>query len=169
MITDEELQKDSSGLQKELNDLQFQLFRMRENMKDISKDARVLGIDQSKDDEWMIVHSIDDGRTCKIMLSDCQSPYRGRCDFSLVASYTEEKRAIHIGDIKGPAGYGYGSICMKYLKEKAREHNIPVITGDIAERDWDHVDRLIHFYEKHHFEVTIDPGSKSGEIQWQDF
>lgn len=68
MITDEELQKDSSGLQKELNDLQFQLFRMRENMKDISKDSRVLGIDQSKDDEWMIVHSIDDGRTCKIML-----------------------------------------------------------------------------------------------------
>ncbi|MEC1826458.1 hypothetical protein P9E84_21845, partial [Bacillus paralicheniformis] len=56
----------------------------------------------------------------------------------------------------------------KYLKEKAREHNIPVITGDIAERDWDHVDRLIHFYEKHHFEVTIDPGLKSGEIQWQD-
>lgn len=93
--------KDSSGLQKELNELQFQLFRMRENMKDISKDSRVLGIDQSKDDEWMIVHSIDDGRTCKIMLSDCQSPYRGRCDFSLVASYKEENARSISGILKG--------------------------------------------------------------------
>ncbi len=155
-------------MQKELNELQFQLFRMRENMKDISKDSRVLGIDQSKDDEWMIVHSIDDGRTCKIMLSDCQSPYRGRCDFSLVASYKEEKCAIHIGDIKGPAGYGYGSICMNIFKRKSPRAQHTGHHGDIAERDWDHVDRLIHFYEKHHFEVTIDPGLKSGEIQWQD-
>ncbi|MBD5018759.1 hypothetical protein GUF50_04770, partial [Xanthomonas citri pv. citri] len=85
------------------------------NMKDLSKDAKVLGIDQSKHDEWMIVSSIDDGQTCKIMLTDCKTAYRGKGCFSLVASYKDD--AIHIGDIKGPPNHGFGSICMKYLKD----------------------------------------------------
>lgn len=67
-------------------------------MKDLSKDAKVLGIDQSKHDEWMIVSSIDDGQTCKIMLTDCKTAYRGKGCFSLVASYKDD--VIHIGDIK---------------------------------------------------------------------
>lgn len=148
----------------ELEELQFQIYRMQENMKEISKKSSVLGIDQSKDDDWIIVHSIDDGQTLKIMLNDCKSAYRGSCHFSLIASIQED--SIHIGDIKGPHNEGYGTICMKFLKEKARDLNIPEITGDIAPRDWDHLDRLVHFYEKHHFQIDIDHSAKSGAIKW---
>lgn len=90
-------EKNRQELEEELNDLEFQIYRMQENMKDLSKDAKVLGIDQSKHDEWMIVSSIDDGQTCKIMLTDCKTAYRGKGCFSLVASYKDD--AIHIGDI----------------------------------------------------------------------
>ncbi|KAA6450213.1 GNAT family protein [Bacillus atrophaeus] len=162
----ETIEKNREELKEELNQLEIQMYRMQENIKDISKDSRVLGIDQSKDEDWLIVSSIDDGQTCKIMLTDCETAYRGRSRFSLVASYQND--AIHIGDIKGPPNLGYGSICIKFLKEIARDHNIPKVTGDIAKRDWDHVERLIHFYEKHHFEVSIDCDSQSGEIKWVD-
>lgn len=97
MFTAEE--RDQKELEKELHKLEFQIFRMRENLIDVSKDARVLGIDQSNNDDWIIVSSIDDGQTCKIMLTDCESAYRGRGCFSLIASYYDN--AIHIGDIKG--------------------------------------------------------------------
>ncbi|MGC4751853.1 hypothetical protein ACOTSX_05655 [Bacillus velezensis] len=159
-------ERDQKELEKELHKLEFQIFRMRENLIDVSKDARVLGIDQSNNDDWIIVSSIDDGQTCKIMLTDCESAYRGRGCFSLIASYYDN--AIHIGDIKGPPNHGYGSICMKFLKYIAREQNIPKVTGDIAKRDWDHVDRLVHFYEKHQFDVWIDNDTQSGGIKWID-
>ncbi|WP_205128517.1 hypothetical protein, partial [Salmonella enterica] len=64
-------EKNRQELEEELNDLEFQIYRMQENMKDLSKDAKVLGIDQSKHDEWMIVSSIDDGQTCKDRKASC--------------------------------------------------------------------------------------------------
>lgn len=53
-----------------------------------------------------------------------------------------------------------------FKKDLSIEQNIPEITGDIDDRDWDHVDLLIHFYEKHDFQVEIDYEDKSGEIKW---
>ncbi|MEC2181022.1 hypothetical protein P9F25_21005, partial [Bacillus subtilis] len=38
-------EKNRQELEEELNDLEFQIYRMQENMKDLSKDAKVLGID----------------------------------------------------------------------------------------------------------------------------
>lgn len=80
MFTAEE--RDQKELEKELHKLEFQIFRMRENLIDVSKDARVLGIDQSNNDDWIIVSSIDDGQTCKIMLTDCESAYQEEAVFT---------------------------------------------------------------------------------------
>jgi hypothetical protein len=168
LLMKEDLNKSPSEVKQDLEDLQFQLFRMQDNIKEISKKHQIIGIDQSKEEKWVIVSAFDDGNRCQIMVNDCDTAYRGNWDFSLQAQYKDEDNAIHIGDIKGPANQGYGSICMNHLKEIAREQNIPVITGDIAKRDWDHVDRLVYFYEKHDFEVEIDPTTKSGEIIWKD-
>jgi GNAT superfamily N-acetyltransferase len=165
---EEEEKKDPIELKKDLEDLEFQLFRMQDNLKEIAKKGQVIGIDQSKEDKWVIVYAVDDGNSCKVMLNDCETAYKGVWDFSIHAVYSDDN-TIHIGDIKGPANKGYGSICMNYLKDIAREQNIQFIKGDIAERDWDHLDRLIHFYEKHHFRVSIDHETKSGEIKWNDF
>ncbi|MEW4282123.1 hypothetical protein [Priestia koreensis] len=163
----EEDVREPEEIKEEFEKLEFQLFRMQENMKEIAKDAEIVGIDQTKDDKWVIVSAVDDGNICKLMVNDCERAYRGTWDFSILAQYKEED-TIHIGDIKGPANQGYGSICMNFLKEIARDKNIPFITGDIAKRDWDHVDRLVHFYSKHDFNVTVDYDEKSGEIEWND-
>ncbi|MCA1032422.1 GNAT family N-acetyltransferase [Bacillus timonensis] len=163
-----EKSNDPEELKEEIEDLEFQMFRMQENLKEIAKKWNVIGIEQTNDDRWVIVYTLDDGKRCTIMISDCETPFQGTWDFSLHATYQKKDDTIHIGDIKGPANKGYGTICMNYLKHIAREQNIPAITGDIAERDWDHVDRLIHFYEKHDFEVEVDFNNQCGEIVWKD-
>ncbi|MFC0272569.1 hypothetical protein ACFFIX_14120 [Metabacillus herbersteinensis] len=157
---------DPEELKEVLEELEFQVFRMQDNLKEIAKRSKVLGIDQTKEDKWVIVYTSEDENSCKIMLNDCESSYKGQWDFSIHATFTDQN-SIHIGDIKGPANKGFGSICIDYLKEVAKGQNIPVITGDIAERDWNHVDRLVHFYEKHDFEVEIDYDEKAGEIVWR--
>ncbi|WP_226668343.1 hypothetical protein [Metabacillus litoralis] len=156
---------DPEELKEELEDLEFQVFRLQDNLKEIAKKSKVLGVDQTKDDKLVIVYTPEDDQSCKIMLCDCESSYRGNWDFSIHATFADDK-TIHIGDIKGPANKGYGSICMDYLKELATQQNIPKITGDIAKRDWDHVERLVHFYEKHDFNVEVDYEDQSGEIKW---
>lgn len=157
--------KNSDVLKEELEDLEFQVFRMQDNLKEIAKKSKVLGVDQANNEKLVIVYTPEDDQSCKIMLCDCETSYKGSWDFSIQATYADES-TIHIGDIKGPANKGYGTICMDYLKELAIEQNIPKITGDIAERDWDHVDRLVHFYEKNDFYVKVNDKDKSGEIIW---
>lgn len=158
--------KNKVELEEELEDLEFQMFRMQDNLKKIAKKWQVIGVEQAKDSNWVIIYTSDDGDTCKIMLNECASSFKGMWDFSIQAQYSCENK-IHIGDIKGPENKGYGSICINYLKQLAKDYNIEYITGDIAKRDWGHKDRLIHFYKKHNFKVKVDNQSKSGEIEWR--
>ena len=161
-----EEKKDPEELKQNLEELEFQVFRMQENMKEIAKKSQIVGIEQTREEKWVIVSIVDDGHACKIMLNDCDSAYHGHWDFSIQAKY-ENESTIHIGDIKGEENKGYGSICMDYLKEYAQEQNVQYIKGDLAKRDWDHLDRLIHFYEKHDFDVEVDHENQSGSIVCQ--
>ncbi|TFB24461.1 hypothetical protein E3U55_02905 [Filobacillus milosensis] len=151
--------------QEELENMEFQVFRMRENMKEISKKYEIVGIDQTKKDNWVIVfkHAGDD--TAQLMVNDCEAAFRGDWDSCMQLEFKGEN-TIHISDIKGPEDKGYGSILMNHLKDLAKEKNYQYITGDLAKRDWDHLDRLEHFYRKHSFYVDIDPNNQVGEIIW---
>ncbi|MGM0836718.1 MAG: hypothetical protein ACQEV7_11200 [Bacillota bacterium] len=160
--------KNKEEIKKELDELELQIFRMKENMREIAKKWQVIGIDQTKEDTWVVVYTNYDNHSCKIMLNDCESAYRGQWDYYIQATYKDED-TIFIGDIKGPENKGFGTICMNYLKEMAKEQNIRYITGDIAKRDWDHVERLVHFYKKHRFQVKINEEHKTGEIVWQPY
>lgn len=159
--------KDPITIKEEFEELEFQVFRMQENLKEIAKKHEVIGIEQTKENEWVIISAVDNGETCKVMVNDCASAYQDIWDFTIHAYY-KNNHTIHIGDIKGPANKGYGSICMDYLKDIAKDQNIQYITGDLAKRDWDHVERLIYFYEKHDFQVSVDHDQQSGEITWCD-
>ncbi|WNF38204.1 hypothetical protein RJD24_07185 [Bacillaceae bacterium IKA-2] len=163
---DEKEKKNKDELKEELEDLEFQMFRIQDNLKKIAKKWDVIGIEQTKENNWVIIYASEDNDTCKIMLNECDSAFQGIWDFTIHAQYSAENK-IHIGDIKGPENKGYGSICMEYLKQFAKKYNIHCITGDIAERDWGHRDRLVHFYKKHNFKVKIDKENKSGEIEWR--
>lgn len=155
-------------VKEELDQLEMQVFRMQHNIKEIAKEAEVIGIDQTKHENWVVVYTSEEEDAFQLMLHDCRHTYRGNWHSALQAEYKENNR-LHIAAIKGEEDRGYGSVLMHHLKEKARQENIQYITGDLVERDYDHVDRLMHFYEKHYFAVTFDHDEKSGRIVWNDW
>ncbi|QKS73230.1 hypothetical protein FLK61_31315 [Paenalkalicoccus suaedae] len=148
----------------ELEDQEFQLLRMQQNMMEVAKHGDIIGIDTSKHDEWFIIYSQDDGEVCRLMAASCQKAFRGSWDASIHATYKSE--SIHIDDIRGEPNAGMGSVLVSFLKQYAIDQNVPKIEGKLAERDWDHVDRLIHFYEKHEFDVHVDYRNKEGHLKW---
>ncbi|WP_147802175.1 GNAT family N-acetyltransferase [Alkalicoccus halolimnae] len=158
--------KDKETLVHEYEDFEFQILRMQDNIKKIAKDFRILGIDRTNSDEWLVIYSKDDGCFCKVMAHSCNKPFQGHWEFSIHATYKNDE--IFIDDIRGEADRGYGSVCMRHLQEYAGEQNVPVVTGVISERDWNHNDRLKHFYEKHNFQVQLDSATKTGYIFWEN-
>ncbi|MFD1361171.1 hypothetical protein [Lentibacillus salinarum] len=154
-------------IKNELDTLEIQLFRMQDNIKRIAGNAQVIGIDQTCHNEWVIVYAHKNGHTCQIMLHNCSRPYRGDWHSAIQAEYKGHQK-LHIADIKGEENKGYGSVLMKHLKDEARKDNVPCITGHIVKRDFDHVERLKHFYSKHYFDVKIDHETQCGAISWND-
>lgn len=160
--------KSKEEIREELDQLEIQVFRMQQNMKEIAKQAEIVGIDQTKDDNWVIVYAKEEADTFQLMLHDCRQAFRGDWHSALEVAY-RDANTLHIAEIKGETNQGYGSVLMNHLKEKAKEENIRYITGDLVERDYDHVDRLTYFYQKHNFEVSFDHEEKCGEIVWNDW
>ncbi|MFZ3577562.1 hypothetical protein [Virgibacillus sp. DJP39] len=159
--------KSKHDIKKELDSLEIQLFRMRQNIKEIAKRWEIISIDQTDADNWVVIFVDKADDNCQLMLHDCHTAFRGNWNAAIQAEY-KDSNTIHIADIKGEQNKGYGSILMNHLKELAHEENIQYITGDIVERDFDHVNRLKHFYNKHRFEVKIDHQDQSGEIIWNE-
>lgn len=65
---------------------------------------------------------------------------------------------------------GFGSILLTTLIDIANKRNVNRITGEIARVDIGHIERLVHFYEKHNFEVILCSDSadvyKIGDLVW---
>ncbi|WP_207667427.1 hypothetical protein [Clostridium sp. 1xD42-85] len=160
-----ENEKNKQELQEELNALEIQVLRMQENVKEIAKKAYIVSIDQTKEANWVIVYANRKANTFQLMLHECTKPFRGNWDSAIEAEYKSET-TIHISDIKGEQNKGFGSVLMKHLKEIAHQENKHYITGDIVKRDFDHVERLKHFYTKHYFEISMDHNEQSGKIVW---
>ncbi|GEM_PF-1024580 len=158
--------KDKQVLVDEYEELEFQMLRMQQNMKEISRHYRILAIDQTKNEDWVIVYTADDGESCRLMAHSCKEPFRGHWEFSIHASYYRDE--LHIDDIRGEADRGFGSVCMDHLKEYTSRQNIPFMTGSISKRDWDHTDRLSHFYRKHGFDVVLDDKNQTGSIFFEN-
>ncbi|WP_404451074.1 GNAT family N-acetyltransferase [Virgibacillus necropolis] len=155
--------KSKDDIKEELDTLEIQLFRMQNNIKEIAKKWEIISIDQTNDNNWVVIYADKGTEACQIMLHDCDAAFRGDWNAAIQAEYKNEN-TIHIADIKGQQNKGYGSILMNYLKELAHNENVQYITGDIVERDFDHVNRLMHFYRKHNFDVKIDHTEQYGEI-----
>ena len=159
--------KSKDQIKQELNTLEIQLFRMRENIKEIAKKWEMISIDQTSDFNWVVIYADKRSEACQLMLHDCDEPFRGEWHAAIQADYKGEN-TIHIADIKGKTNSGYGTILMRHLKELARDKNVQYITGDIVERDFDHVNRLKYFYRKHNFDVKIDHEEQCGGIVWYE-
>ncbi|HLR09050.1 MAG TPA: hypothetical protein VK136_07340 [Bacillota bacterium] len=159
--------KDKHTLEQELDALELQLFRMQVSIKEIAKRSEIVSIDRTKFAHWVVIFVHRNDSLCRIMLHDCTKPWRGSWNAAIEMEYRGE-HTIHIADIKGEENKGYGSVLMNYLQEMARRDNIQYITGDIVKRDFDHLERLQHFYSKHNFNVDVDYANECGRIVWND-
>ncbi|MEH6888916.1 GNAT family N-acetyltransferase [Bacillus sp. JJ864] len=91
----------------------------------------------------------------------------------LRAVFDKEYNNIDLADIdiKKPfINQSYGSILLGSLIDIAKKMNVDRITGWISEVDKDHIQRLVHFYKKHGFEVIlkedINHSKKIGDVIW---
>lgn len=67
-----------------------------------------------------------------------------------------QNKEFEISDIQcAKYNKGYGSILMMELLEFTKINGIEKITGGISIADSDHIDRLIYFYKKFNFSVSI--------------
>ncbi len=160
-----EKEKDKMEIKEELDTLEIQLARMQNNMKQIAKKSEVISIDRARDEQLVVIYADKKEDTFQLMLHDCNSSYRGKWHSAIQVEFKGDD-TLHIADIKGEQNKGYGSVLMKHLKEMARDENVQYITGDIVERDFDHVHRLEYFYSKHNFDVQINHDEQHGAIIW---
>lgn len=79
----------------------------------------------------------------------------------------EELRVITISDIICKQNNkGYGSVMMKELLNYARQNGFMYIDGWLSEVDYDHKERLYHFYQKFGFEIIQNQdGNKFADIK----
>ena len=81
--------------------------------------------------------------------------------YAKITCVTESTSTILICDIVNsdslPVNCGYGTQMMKELIQYAREHGFSHIYGNLSLVDYDHKDRLFHFYQKFGFKITIYP------------
>lgn len=75
-------------------------------------------------------------------------------------------RSVHIVDwYCENENMGYGSILMKNLINYLKTADYSVLTGSICPRDFDHEDKLRHFYTKFGFQIKDHPHSRSLKLE----
>jgi GNAT superfamily N-acetyltransferase len=91
---------------------------------------------------------------------------------NLKAFFINEFTKIELADIDIKEQFvndGYGSILLGKLIELAVKRNVREITGWISGVDKNHIERLVHFYEKHGFQINLHDRAntyKIGDLIW---
>ena len=93
-----------------------------------------------------------------IGISVITSKGRSGRDPMLKAFFKNNFTTISLEDIEMADSFinqGLGSMLLNALLDIAKKRNIRRITGEISRVDIGHIERLVHFYEKHNFEVIL--------------
>lgn len=93
--------------------------------------------------------------------------YKDQIVGKIVCGIDEETKLIEIGDITCKRNNrGYGSLMMAKLIEFAKVHDFRGINGWLSYVDYDHKERLYHFYQKFGFEIIQSKeGMKFADIK----
>jgi hypothetical protein len=151
--------KENSSLKLEVDILSRMIEKLN---KLIKNEYEVLGIEKTGHGEWIIIFSNAD----YIYVGQSHGFYNDHV-LSLAYSITPDNKRIIIDDIQTTRfNKGYGSFAMKYLFELAHKLKVEAISGWISHVDWDHIDRLKRFYEKHGFNVKLNHETREGRIKW---
>lgn len=152
--------------QKENSSLKLEVDILSGIIKKINKLTKngyeVLGIEKNRSGEWIIIFSNWE----YIYVGHWHGHYNDHV-LALAYSFTPDNKRIVIDDIQTTRfNKGYGSFAMKYLLELAHKQKVEAISGWISPFDWDHIDRLKRFYEKHGFIVKLNHEARKGSIRW---
>jgi len=73
----------------------------------------------------------------------------------MICEINKESKSIKICNIHSEKkNKGYGSLMMRKLIEFAEQKDLMYIDGWLSRVDYDHKERLLHFYQKFGFEIT---------------
>ncbi|MEW4286187.1 GNAT family N-acetyltransferase [Priestia koreensis] len=93
----------------------------------------------------------------------------------LKAFFSDNFTDISLADIEIEeylSSNGYGSLLLSTLIKIAKQRNINSINGWISSVDSNHLERIVHFYKKHNFEVYLNKNSsnslKIGDLVWKN-
>ena len=144
-----------------------------------NKGFEVLSITQTeKTNLIMYRHFLDDiseEEEIRIFIGISVITSKGRSgrDPMLKAFFKNNFTTISLEDIEMADSFinqGLGSMLLNALLDIAKKRNIRCITGEISRVDIGHIERLVHFYEKHNFEVILCTDSadvyKIGDLVW---
>ena len=107
----------------------------------------------------------------KIYVNEPVLQIYGVCNKKILGKITciidEELKTITISDIDcQKSNRGYGSEMMKELVKYARQNGFSYINGWLSKVDYDHKERLYHFYQKFGFKIIQnDDGMKFADIK----
>jgi hypothetical protein len=108
---------------------------------------------------FCLVHSQED--TLGIIYVVSNKGFSGR----LIYIINSADQSIKIGNILfKPINTGIGTELLKYLDEIAIDGNYKYMTGWISPVDFDHLDKLFHFYKKNGFKIEKNNGRMGGYI-----
>jgi hypothetical protein len=121
--------------------------------------------DESADGQWFVSgSSLADVKESQSIVLSLHTIRKG-LGSKIMSVYDFKKNIIFIGDISSEIeDKGYGSILMVSIIKIAKILKADAITGNLAETDSKHFDKLEHFYKKHGFIVEFSPSGKTGTI-----
>lgn len=142
-----------------------------QHIKKIEQDGgKILAIKQAKNQELVLIY-----RTTQLIDTDPDiyayvfpKDTDTKLHLAVYVFYEVEKKEFFIADIHihfKDYNKGYGSLLMEQLLNIAKKENIKVITGNISSIDWNHFERIRHFYQKYGFSVELDYKKRSGKIR----
>ena len=148
-------------------------YECKKQLKQIENDGgKILALHKTKSHELVLIYRTsylidsDPDIYAFVYPVDKKMPPR---QLALFVFYEVEKKEFFIADIQirlKDYNKGYGSLLMAQLLKLAKKENIALITGNISGIDWNHVDRIRHFYRKHEFSVELDYKKRAGKIRW---
>lgn len=133
--------------------------------------GKILAVKRAKNQELVLIY-----RSSQLIDADPdiyayvfpQEPNAKPLHLAVYVFYEVEKKEFFIADIHihfKDYNKGYGSLLMEQLLQIAKKENIKVITGNISSIDWNHFERIRHFYQKYGFSVELDYKKRSGKIK----
>ena len=156
-------------LNKRCKEASIEAERYKSLLSDSDEGSVILGIAQVN--SRMVATTIKDAGGRWKTVSLCSLPHRKyeKPICSMDISYVSKSRSVHIEDWSCESeNMGYGSTLMTHLINYLKVAECHCLTGYICPVDFDHEDKLRHFYTKFGFQITDFPDRRAINLQLKE-